>query len=96
MTMVYILNTYDDYGPEDIRATTDTEAMLRIFDVCAAADLRTAQEAKWLPRYIDETTMALNRARKKMVDLLAKREVGSNNLMPGWGSYQLHIVELEP
>jgi hypothetical protein len=95
MTLIYIINTYDEHGPEDIRATADPEVMLRIFDTLVAADLKRAQEAKWLPRYLDETTMALSGARKKMGELLAAGEVGSHNLLSGWGGYQLHIAESE-
>lgn len=88
---VYILNTYDEHGPEYIHATIKPQIMFRVLTEQFFKDLKTVTNDKWLQELYKDQKIAL----EKMNELISKNELCSENLNAGWGGYQLHIVELE-
>ncbi len=95
MTLVYILNTYDEYGPEEIRTTTDPKKMISILDTLLEAERVGLEEKTWKEGYYEERQQYLNDCRTNLVKFIAKSMIGTEDLSRGWGGYQIHAAELE-
>ena len=95
MSLIYILNSYGEYGPEDIRVCESVERVRVIL-----GEIHTDERARivgwgWLPKHLEENQANQADEKSKLEAALVERKIGSYNLSKGWGGYQLHIVELE-
>ena len=93
MTLVYMLNTYDEYGPEEIMATLDAaklEPHIRTAWTATSdkAEPYKSNEIAHKQKWIDDAIIKLRK-------LLETGKPDSYNLHDGWGGLQLHIIELQ-
>jgi hypothetical protein len=77
---VYILSDHGEYGAENVFATLDKDSVPALLD------------GMMEPNYMLRETCLAN-----LKELLESGELhaeSGENLSPGWGGYQLHVVEL--
>ncbi len=95
MMLLYILNDYEEYGPENIRVCESVERARIILGEMHVDDRARIIGCGWLPEHLEKNLANQADERSRLETALVERKVGSYNLSNGWGGYQLHIVELE-
>ncbi len=93
--MIYIINSYGEYGPENIRICDKLEVCGRILREIHEEERAYVKDQKWLPEHIERHRLGQIEEGDALEKALLGNKVGTYNLSHGWGGYQLHIVELE-
>ncbi|HVI55469.1 MAG TPA: hypothetical protein VM621_10500 [Luteibacter sp.] len=84
MSRIYILSNYDEYGAEDVKATTNRDAVM---------DMLRSYVGEKVPGYSHPYPEFNYGEPEALLALLASEDPGKYNLSEGWGGFQLHIVD---
>lgn len=95
MPLIFILNVYDEYGPEKIRATADPSKMVEILDNLLAKEKADLDGKTWRDGYVESRLGYHAECRANLKDFLKSPEIGGQDLGDGWGGYQIHAAEIE-
>ena len=86
---IYILYGYDEWGPTNLKVTTDRE---RIIDL-----VESYNSDGWFERCesdpIEPVKKLLTKTDGELASAGAGDDIGTHRLMHGWGGLCLHVVE---